>query len=76
MPKMSFTRDMDYFFYHSEFELHKMKVVTCVSVIYNYFHNIVRLADVLPFFHFTTSEMMHNYYLKIWHMRVASQVLE
>ena len=63
MPKMSFTRDMDYFFYHSEFELHKMKVVTCVSVIYNYFHNIVRLPDVLSNFPFTACEIMHDYYL-------------
>ena len=30
---------------------------------YNYFHNILRLFDVLPNFAFTTSETMRNYYL-------------
>ena len=31
--------------------------------IYNHFYNILRLFDVLPNFPFTTSEMMHDYYL-------------
>ena len=31
--------------------------------IYNQFHNILRLFDVLPNFPFTTSEMMGDYYL-------------
>ena len=30
---------------------------------YNYFHNILRLFDVLPNFPFTTSETMGDYYL-------------
>ena len=32
--------------------------------VYNHFHNILRLFDVLPNFPFTTSEMMSNYYLQ------------
>ena len=31
--------------------------------VYNHFHNISRLFDVLPNFPFTTSEMMCDYYL-------------
>ena len=31
--------------------------------IYNHFHNILRLFDVLPNFPFTTSEAMGDYYL-------------
>ena len=30
---------------------------------YNYFHNILRLFDVLTNFSFTTSETMRDYYL-------------
>ena len=30
---------------------------------YNHLHNILRLFDVLPNFHFTTSETMRDYYL-------------
>ena len=30
---------------------------------YNYFHNILRLFDVLPNFPSTTSETMRDYYL-------------
>ena len=31
--------------------------------IYNHFHNIVRLFDVVPIFPFSTSETMVDYYL-------------
>ena len=31
--------------------------------IFNHFHNILRLFDVLLDFHFTASEIMCNYYL-------------
>ena len=44
--------------------------------IYNRFHNILRLFDVLPNFPFTTSEMMDHYYLSTWYIRVASRVAE
>ena len=40
------------------------------------FHKILRLFDVLPNFHFTTSETMHDYYLYTWYIRVASPVAE
>ena len=30
---------------------------------YNYFHNILKIFDVLANFLFTTSEMMRDYYL-------------
>ena len=43
---------------------------------YNHFYNILRLLDVLPNFHFTTSEMMGDYYLYTWYIRVASPVAE
>ena len=35
-----------------------------MSNIYNQFHNILRLFDVLPNFLFTTSETMRDYYYK------------
>ena len=44
--------------------------------IYNRFHNILRLFDVLPSFPFTTSEMMDDYYLWTWYIRVASGLAE
>ena len=34
------------------------------KLIYNQFHNILRLFDVLPNFLFTTSETMGHYYLE------------
>ena len=34
-----------------------------ISIIYNHFHNILILFDVLPNFPFTTSETMRDYYL-------------
>ena len=34
-----------------------------LMAIYNHFHNILRLFDVLPNFPFTTSETMRDYYL-------------
>ena len=43
---------------------------------YNQLHNILRLFDVLPNFPFTTSETMHDYYLKTWYIRVASRVAQ
>ena len=43
---------------------------------YNYFHNILRLFDVLTNFPFTTSETMRDYYLQTWYIRVASRVAE
>ena len=46
------------------------------SIIYNHFHNILRLFDVLPNFPFTTSETMRDYYLYTWYTRVASRVAE
>ena len=42
--------------------------------IYNHFHNIFRLFDVLPNFPFTTSEAMRDYYLSTWYIRVASRI--
>ena len=44
--------------------------------IHNQLHNILRLFDVLPNFPFTTSEMIRDYYLQTWYIRVASQVAE
>ena len=41
---------------------------------YNHFHNTLRLFDVLPNFHFTKSETIHDYYLWIWYILVASRV--
>ena len=38
-------------------------VFEALKTIYNHFHNILRLFDVLPNFPFTTSETMRNYYL-------------
>ena len=35
-----------------------------MSNIYNHFHNILRLFDVLPNFLFTTSETMRDYHHK------------
>ena len=43
---------------------------------FNHFHNILRLADVLPNFPFTTNETMGDYYLYTRHIRVASRVAE
>ena len=37
---------------------------------------MLRLFDVLPNFPFTTSEMMRDYYLKTWYIRVALRVAE
>ena len=34
-----------------------------LELVHNYLHNIFRLFEVLPNFPFTTSEMMHDYYL-------------
>ena len=48
----------------------------CSLFIYNQFHNILRLFDVLPNFSFTTSETMCGYYLRTWYIRVVSQVTE
>ena len=41
-----------------------------------YFHNVLRLFDVLPNFPFTTSETMGDYYLQTWYIPVASRVAE
>ena len=38
-------------------------LVLLPALSYNQFHYIVKLADVLPNFSFTTSETMCNYYL-------------
>ena len=46
------------------------------KVVYNHFHNILRLFDVLPNFPFATREAMRDYYLQTWYIRVASQVAE
>ena len=43
---------------------------------HNQFHNILRRFDVLPSFLFTKRETMRDYYLQIWYIRVASQVVE
>ena len=48
----------------------------CSLFIYNQFHNILRIFDVLPNFSFTTSETMCDYYLQTWYIRVASRVAE
>ena len=40
-----------------------IKVFLEQTKIINYFHNILRLFDVLPMFLFITSEVMRNYYL-------------
>ena len=42
----------------------------------NQFHNILRLSNVLPNFHFATSETMADYYLQTWYILVASRVAE
>ena len=39
----------------------------------NQFHNISRPFDVLPNFAVTTSEMIGDYYLQAWYLRVASR---
>ena len=44
--------------------------------IYDHFHNILRLFDVLPNFPFTTSETMGDHYLQTWYVRLASRVAE
>ena len=41
--------------------------------ICNQFH-ILRLFNELPNFPFTTSEVMGDYYLKTWYLRVESRV--
>ena len=46
------------------------------ELIYNQFHNILRLFDVLPNFRFTTSETMHDYYLSTLYIQVVSRVAE
>ena len=39
-------------------------VIPCTFMeIFNHFHNILRLLDVLPSFSFTTSETIGDYYL-------------
>ena len=40
----------------------------------NKFHNNWRHFDVLPHFFFSTSEMMCDYYLQTWNIRVSSRV--
>ena len=50
LPTIAFTHDMEVISHH-------------VLSIYNHFHNILRLFDVLPNFPFTTSETMGDYYL-------------
>ena len=42
--------------------------------IYNHFHNILRLFDVLPNFPFTPCETKRNYQKQTWYIRVASRV--
>ena len=42
----------------------------------NHFHNILRLFVVLTNFPFTTSQMMGDYYLQTWYIRVDSRVAE
>ena len=49
---------------------------TRASRIFNRFHNILRLFDVLANFGFTTNETMCSYYLETWYIRVTSQVAE
>ena len=44
--------------------------------LYDQFHNILRLFDVLLNFPFTTSETMGDEDLSTWYTRVASQVAE
>ena len=44
--------------------------------IYNHFHNILKLFDVLPNLRFTVSEIMRDYYLQTWYIRVTSRVAE
>ena len=46
------------------------------NLIYNQFHNILRLFNVLLNSPFTTSETMGDYYLQTWYIRVASRVAE
>ena len=40
-------------------------------MVYNHFHNFLRLSDVLPNFPFTPSETMRDYYLQAWYIQVA-----
>ena len=51
-------------------------VILFLQYTYNNFHNILRLFNVLPNFLITTSEAMHDYYLKTRYIWVASQVAE
>ena len=51
-------------------------VYSAYGLNYNHFHNILRFFDVLPNFSLTTSETIHDYYLKTWYIRVASGVTE
>ena len=44
----------------------RKNVVLYTVTIYNHFHNILVLFDVLSIFPFTTSETMRNYYLETW----------
>ena len=44
--------------------------------IYNQFHNISRLFNVIPNFPFIASETMGDYYLSTLYLRVASRVAE
>ena len=50
--------------------------ITIINKIYNQFHNILRLLDVLTNFLFTTSETMGHYYLETQYVRVVSRVAE
>ena len=51
-------------------------VIPFFLYIYNHFHNIFRLFDVLPNFTFIVSETMRDYYLQIWYIWVDPQVAE
>ena len=40
-----------------------LEIFLVCHVVYNHFHNILKLLDVPTNFPFTTSETMHDYYL-------------
>ena len=57
----------------------RSKLLKKEKVVYNQFHNILTLLDVLTNFSLATSKTMcsyYDYYLKTWYIRVASQVAE
>ena len=61
------------------FRTKKMKITIefyIFKLIYNHFHNNLRLFDVLPNFPITTSETMCDYYLETWYIRVAARIVE